>query len=818
MRSHRLEKAYTALDDKKVKIVSLDIFDTLLWRKVAKPEDVFLILGRKLKEEGWLIPAVTAENFALMRKEAEKEARFEKKIRQGSSEVTLAEIYWQLSSAFVKLSAQEMIEGKKKGIFCSDTTPIVDLELLLEKQLIEFDENILELALYAQSKNVPVILVSDTYFEEGTIRDFLAERLLPDHLFLSCEWGKGKQEGLFEYVIDTLKIAPDQILHIGDNEKSDVRAASKKGMQTVHYQKYARPFEEILKREWREDLQKRLLFLDPSQGDFGLTSLRAKLYREDQFFWSYGATVLGPVLFGFIHWIYVRCQEMGVSEVFCLMREGKLYAELIERFAPYFPEHRLTAKHLWVSRLFITHAAMGFGSKTELSDTVNAFLERFTVEQVCEYLGLEITQLKKWEPYRHVMLENGGLRKQFVTDLVSDGLLHKQILKTASAKRKRFTNYLSSLIDLSSEQQMTLVDVGWSGTVQKALQRIFQLENSPLHLHGLYLGTTESGAKCLIQGVACESYLCKGDFPPNKIWCYVIEETATSETGMGSLKDIDEEGRIINYPTSVPQSQRNEAKMVQEGIFAFFELAGSRLKGTSPSLEKQLKNIFIRSMVNVTPEEAEHLGSWFHEHGSSSSYLTQVLAKDSYYDHFIKDMFPSAAFKESGLNWAAAYAAKHSKYLAKTSEVLWLKQLPPRCFLSEDSFEMKIFVDTGKDFSQKAAQVLELRSNPNRNFYAHTKLSSTKKAIKRLQLALEFPKALVRIRSVRLTVFDKSRPEPEEMVFFESDSGDQMSFSAKSQVSFNTFESDQGLQLMHTFEKEGVYHIKLKLCCEMFRL
>jgi predicted HAD superfamily hydrolase len=835
----RVLKAYAALDSGGVELLSLDLFDTLVWRKVPTPKDLFLLLGKELKEQGWLISAVTAENFAELRIAGEETAREQKKYGQNTTEVTLAEIYWQLQTLFVKLTLDQMLEGGKKGIYESDISEVVKIELALEKKLIRFDANIFQLILYAKQKKIPVVLVSNTYFEEEQIGDLLAP-ILPqlDALYLSCVFGCDKQSGLFKQMVAELRVAPERILHIGDSYECDILPASEIGIATLYYPKYDAALEEILEREWPEDRCKRLQCLDPHQGDFGISALRAKILHhtalhaiknEDQFFWKYGATLLGPILLGFVHWIYVRCQQMGVTQLFCLMREGELYAQLINLFAPYYPQHRVETKYLWVSRLFITHASLANASNNALIATMKAFLEHFTMEDFCLYLGLDIGKMHKWSKYRHVMLEDSALRKEFILYLLKHQTLRSEIAQNAAGKRSRFLKYLSGLTDLSKETQMTLVDVGWNGTAQQALHQILALANSPLQLHGLYLGTTHIANAALLAKVITEGYLFKGGDPPHtnayKKGCFVLEQVATAATGLGPLLDITSDGDIITHPFLIPPKQKRQAQIVQQGIFAFFEFAGEAIKSGalvldahSDALQNQLRNLLLRSMLNATQTEALKFGSWQHEHGPTAQ-LTQVIGKNNYYDRFIKDMLPIAAFEESGLNWPAAYTAKQCKYLTLISEAMWLKTLPPQCFLSQDNFSLRIFLDTGKNFSKKATQHIDLRSNPNRHFYTLVQLFSSKKAMKRILLMLSFSSSLVRIKSLRFVIYDKNTPVPQQLAFFESQTAPpSIECIWGKQIDSNTFYCDDYLKLIHTFDNSAIYQIKLKLCCEMFQV
>ena len=75
------------LEDENIKVVSFDIFETIAFRKVAKPIDIFKIVGNKK-----FVKKIfhNGDAFLNYRIAAEKNARVNKKNTQ---EVTLEEIY-----------------------------------------------------------------------------------------------------------------------------------------------------------------------------------------------------------------------------------------------------------------------------------------------------------------------------------------------------------------------------------------------------------------------------------------------------------------------------------------------------------------------------------------------------------------------------------------------------------------------------------------------------------------------------------------------------------------------------------------------------
>ncbi len=89
----RLDQAFDALRDERVSVLSVDIFDTLLWRRVADPVDAFPLVGERLRRDGLLPPAIGPLVFKRLRIEAEARARADASKAGRGTEVSLDEIY-----------------------------------------------------------------------------------------------------------------------------------------------------------------------------------------------------------------------------------------------------------------------------------------------------------------------------------------------------------------------------------------------------------------------------------------------------------------------------------------------------------------------------------------------------------------------------------------------------------------------------------------------------------------------------------------------------------------------------------------------------
>src|SRR3954463_4639466 len=62
----RLARALTLLDNPDVRVLSLDVFDTMLWRQAPEPIDVFPLIAPHLHARGLLVEQITPRVFQKM--------------------------------------------------------------------------------------------------------------------------------------------------------------------------------------------------------------------------------------------------------------------------------------------------------------------------------------------------------------------------------------------------------------------------------------------------------------------------------------------------------------------------------------------------------------------------------------------------------------------------------------------------------------------------------------------------------------------------------------------------------------------------------
>ena len=134
----------------KFKVLSLDCFDTLLWRRVARPEDVFYELQSTYEYKQYGMTAITRSN-------SESRLRKIREIKGQSTELNLSDIY---KYAMPHASAATIDE-------------LVQAEVNVEKSLCSVFYPVFELLSEAKLQGLTTILVSDTYLNESQLRELV---------------------------------------------------------------------------------------------------------------------------------------------------------------------------------------------------------------------------------------------------------------------------------------------------------------------------------------------------------------------------------------------------------------------------------------------------------------------------------------------------------------------------------------------------------------------------------------------------------------------------------------------------------------------
>jgi FMN phosphatase YigB (HAD superfamily) len=634
----RFEPIDEAVRSPRSRVLSVDVFDTLLWRRVPKPTDVHLLVGRRLADTGALAPHIDPRAYARLRVLAEAEARRRKRRECGSSEVTLTEIHALLPPAITPALSADDVAGT---------------ELALEQEVTFADRR---LAVYlrqvmADLPHLTLIAVSDTYYSASQLRTLFAACSLDDLPFgavhTSSDHGTGKGDALWKVVVDDLTIEPDGMVHLGDNLDADVSCAVRVGVRAIHYPMHTDRYRPIDVREGvvgpPGDATR---WCDERAGDGGLTAVRRRathlrparpLSGGEQVAWETGTAVLGPVFTGFAQWVVERAASVGSDRIVCMMREGQFLKVLVENEAAAVGRSP-RIETAWVSREACARASIIEGSEEEL----RLFLARLRApspDQLLESFGLDSDDVPELDQLMHRFEATNRVPE--ASDALVDLVLGRphlvaKVVARSTERRRRLLDHFEMAAG-PGHGPVIVVDVGWSGTIQESLQAMLQSEGSDLGLHGLYLLAHVGSSERVLRGVVLEGFLGGVGTVPFDVAGItggpeLIELVCTCEDG--SLLEITEDGRPLLEPVSATPEETAGRALVQAGMVAYqTERLGyldgpERTQGpfeTSAAGRAILGRVLKRFLSQPNLDEAEAFSWWQHEENFGSRQIDQLV-------------------------------------------------------------------------------------------------------------------------------------------------------------------------------------------------
>ena len=500
-----------------VDVVSFDVFDTLIMRRVSDSMDVFRIVAGRLQEEY----GAEAEGFVQYRKKAAGAA---------GGDATLDGIYAELRD----------LSGWSREL--SDRAERLETET--EMQLVTARPVIAGLYREAVRSRV-VYLVSDMYFPRETIRDLLAAAGIQadvGRIIVSCEHKKSKRDGsLWEWYAGEI-VRGRKALHIGDDDTGDVANPMRFGIGTYGIWSAGRLMENSCLRNLaasaRSPLESAMCALLAARicGDpFCFHGTKGRLAFKDER--GAGYVLLGPVIYAFCRWLSEKVRKDRVGQLLFFAREG------------------------WFLRRFFSEYCDAAGIRTD-AELVYLETSRRAVMTASIRNEPDIAGIAGF-PYK-------GGRKEFfhdrfgidVPDAEQDVSFYtKEILAEAGRERRNYLRYLESL---GIREDCAVVDSQLYGSTQFYLGKLMGRK-----LRGYYCCVCLDGSNRYLGGNLMEGCFCGKDGKESSIYknAPFIESFLTAPNGM--MECVNDDGTVRHSPDGENQRHFAVREEMAEGVLDF---------------------------------------------------------------------------------------------------------------------------------------------------------------------------------------------------------------------------------------------------------
>ena len=464
---------------------SYDVFDTVLTRLVGLPTSLFLFVGQyAVLHRHW---AGTADQFAAARVAAEGRARANAEGR----ETTLAAIYAELQFAY--------------ALGSEHADAVARAELELESKVLRAVPGAADALARERDVGHSVAFLSDMYLPATVVRDWLYEHGLAndsDRIWVSSESGDTKSTGrLFERVAKHYAIESGRWTHTGDNLWSDSHVPRSRGIAAVPFVDcQLTPLEEVMERHSAETAGLGSLFAGAARWTRLSTTKKTERHAVLN---HYASQVAGPAIYAFVLWVLQTAQREGVRRIWFMARDGEVMLPVARTIARRL-DIDVDVGYLYAGRQVVKVAALralddtaikwitgGAGILSVADVLARVGVESEPLQEAIDACGLPARGAIGWEGMANLAT---FLRHPDVTS---------RILAVAAERRDDVLAYFRQC-GLIGDERCCVVDIGWRGTVVKAIDELVGRPITQPHLY-LYFGLYSRPPECA--GLQMTGYL-----------------------------------------------------------------------------------------------------------------------------------------------------------------------------------------------------------------------------------------------------------------------------------------------------------------------
>lgn len=610
--------------------VTFDLFDTLFIRRIHNPDMLKPAVARYIAklafqhgETAW-----TWESIQALRDRFETAQRLKTAQNYADHEARYPD--------YMKQVLQQILKGRLTDGLLQRVT---DYEMSVESAMIVPRSELVKWIIKLHGQNKTILIISDIYLPSTHLKQLVDRAGLTPYVkdvISSADTFYAKASGkAFPLIQDKYHLDVHRWMHIGDNPISDGVRPSEYGIRAFVLKDISEKYRKSVAQMYTVFANRRL-FWKGRQLQHLMLPLESENSPQDPLYIE-GYNFLAPLVGAFILEIAEKVQRLGIKKIFFLSREGWTFLKFWEKAIPYmYPEGSLPhVSYLYVSRLALTGASCAHTGLTQTKAEI-AFLpaNNRDIQDLCRVFDLDIRPLKPImkryglasdEALSSLYPDWSANSKYKFQYLLEDTDFQKEIKRQTMPYNQALLCYLDHK-GFFDHDHVALIDVGWTGTIQRLLFDAIQHRNPRPRMHGFLFAASRgipypTTPDNQIEGIIYDKD--KFDFASSTILNAreFFEEAfrATHPSLKGYRLQGDEYELIFRNdddPFGKAEKKQNEYfTPLQQGIFdgaARFGAASAVLGFTPEELKPWLRYLLVSKMAFPKISEVKKIRHKYH--------------------------------------------------------------------------------------------------------------------------------------------------------------------------------------------------------------
>lgn len=473
--------------------VSFDLFDTLLIRRIHDPDllkpATARFIAAKARSLGlrWTWPMVQR-----LRDRCERKQRLETSQHFEDHEARYPD--------FMGRVLREIFADRADEALLAEVT---SHELEIENSMLVPRELLAQWLEELHDAGKRVLVLSDIYLPSDHLKrlidhaGFLAsvdEVVSSADTFLAKASGKG-----FAQVRERFGLQYGNWLHVGDNPHSDGLKPAELGITALVLRDSGEKHRKALVKRYHNYSQGQPFWKGRVVQQLMLPHEAENVPRSPLY--TYGFTVMAPLLAGFIQRVADICLRDNIRRIFFFSREGWMFERVWQALAPvlYPCEDLPEVSYLYVSRMALAGASCAHqGLVATSADIVFLPAGNRDFRDVCRVFQLDVAplvpHLARYDLAPDTVLS--GAHEGFVAsdrlrfnELLEDADFQSEVQAQTASANQALQRYLEAQ-GFFDHREVALVDIGWLGTIQRFLYDAIKHRPDAPACRGLLLGAT----------------------------------------------------------------------------------------------------------------------------------------------------------------------------------------------------------------------------------------------------------------------------------------------------------------------------------------
>ena len=342
------------------------------------------------------------------------------------------------------------------------------------------------------------------------------------------------------------------------------------------------------------------------------TLLKSKAQDEHSVIYALGQSVVGPLINSFCHWLHTLKKAQRIDSIWFLSREGHILHTVYKHL---YPDETCTTEYVWISRQLVNRTLAIFSKNHVSAEQALSPLGHITLgdlRAISNAVPLKIRTSENKKKLKTFLKENPD-QQETIRDWLNT------ILVEAENEGSTYLNYLRSIS--ASKNSILVVDIGWHGSMQTALEHLL----SHINFTGAYLGVFSQSTGNHLNGYAFQNNRPHQRYQAFKYSIELVEILfASIQCSIISLQKTASEFTPIEADYHEWGDDRPLINSLHRGILTYIETQSREPEPLSP--EEALSPL-IRLLTQPNLQEAQILGRLYIDNFGNAQKMQKQLAQ-----------------------------------------------------------------------------------------------------------------------------------------------------------------------------------------------